>query len=30
MSTPPRLATSPKPVTEEDIAGIFRRSMNLW
>lgn len=24
------LATSPKPVTEDDIAGIFRRSMNLW
>jgi hydroxyacid-oxoacid transhydrogenase len=24
------LATSPKPVTEDDVAGIFRRSMNLW
>lgn len=24
------LATSPKTVTEDDIAGIFRRSMNLW
>ena len=24
------LATSPKPVTEDDAAGIFRRSMNLW
>lgn len=24
------LATSPKPVTEEDIAGIFERSLNLW
>ena len=24
------LATSPKPVTEDDVAEIFRRSMNLW
>src|SRR3954452_8773505 len=24
------LATAPKDVTEEDVAGIFRRSMNLW
>lgn len=24
------LTTSPKPVTEEDIAGIFERSLNLW
>ena len=24
------LTTSPKTVTEDDIAGIFRRSMNLW
>jgi alcohol dehydrogenase class IV len=24
------LATAPKPVTDEDVAGIFRRSMNLW
>jgi hydroxyacid-oxoacid transhydrogenase len=24
------LATAPKEVTEEDVAGIFRRSMNLW
>jgi len=24
------LATSPKPVTEDDVAGIFRRSLNLW
>jgi len=24
------LATSPKPVTDEDIAGIFARSMQLW
>jgi hypothetical protein len=24
------LATAPKPVTEDDIAGIFRRSMALW
>ncbi|WP_328823455.1 hydroxyacid-oxoacid transhydrogenase [Metallococcus carri] len=24
------LATAPRPVTEEDIAGIFRRSMTLW
>ena len=24
------LATSPKTVSEDDIAGIFRRSMNLW
>jgi alcohol dehydrogenase class IV len=24
------LATSPKTVTEDDVAGIFRRSMNLW
>lgn len=24
------LATSPRPVTDEDIAGIFRRSMELW
>jgi alcohol dehydrogenase class IV len=24
------LATSPKPVTQEAVAGIFRRSMNLW
>jgi alcohol dehydrogenase class IV len=24
------LATSPREVTEEDVAGIFRRSMSLW
>jgi hypothetical protein len=24
------LATCPKPVTEDDIAGIFTRSMELW
>jgi alcohol dehydrogenase class IV len=24
------LATSPKPVTEEDLAGIFTRSLRLW
>ena len=24
------LATAPKPVTEDDLAGIFRRSMRLW
>lgn len=24
------LATSPRPVTDEDVAGIFRRSMELW
>ena len=24
------LATAPKPVTEDDVAQIFRRSMNLW
>jgi len=24
------LATSPKVVTEDDVAEIFRRSMNLW
>jgi alcohol dehydrogenase class IV len=24
------LATAPKEVTEDDVAGIFRRSMNLW
>ena len=24
------LATSPKAVTEDDVAGIFRRSINLW
>jgi hydroxyacid-oxoacid transhydrogenase len=24
------LATSPKPIHEEDLAGIFRRSMSLW
>jgi alcohol dehydrogenase class IV len=24
------LATAPRPVSEEDLAGIFRRSMNLW
>jgi hydroxyacid-oxoacid transhydrogenase len=24
------LATSPKPVTEDDVAGIFARSMSLW
>ena len=24
------LATSPKIVTEDDVAGILRRSMNLW
>jgi alcohol dehydrogenase class IV len=24
------LATAPKEVTEEDVAGIFRRSMSLW
>ena len=24
------LATAPKPVTEDDVAGIFRRSMALW
>jgi hydroxyacid-oxoacid transhydrogenase len=24
------LATAPKPVTDDDVAGIFRRSMSLW
>jgi alcohol dehydrogenase class IV len=24
------LATAPKPVTEDDVATIFRRSMTLW
>jgi hypothetical protein len=24
------LATAPKDVTEDDIAGIFRRSLHLW
>ncbi len=24
------LATAPKPVTEDDIAGIYRRSLSLW
>jgi hydroxyacid-oxoacid transhydrogenase len=24
------LATSPKPVTEDDIADVFTRSMELW
>ena len=24
------LATSPKPVTADDIAGIFARSLELW
>ena len=24
------LATAPKPVTEDDIAGIYRRSLTLW
>ncbi len=24
------LATAPKAVTEDDIAGIFRRSLTLW
>ena len=24
------LATAPRPVTEDDIAGVFRRSMELW
>jgi alcohol dehydrogenase class IV len=24
------LATAPKDVTEDDVAGIFRRSMDLW
>jgi hypothetical protein len=24
------LATSPREVTEDDITGIFRRSMSLW
>jgi hydroxyacid-oxoacid transhydrogenase len=24
------LATSPRIVTEDHVAGIFRRSMNLW
>jgi alcohol dehydrogenase class IV len=24
------LATSPKPVTAEDLSGIFERSMRLW
>ena len=24
------LATAPKAVTEDDIAGIFRRSLSLW
>jgi len=24
------LATAPRPVTEDDVAGIYRRSINLW
>jgi hypothetical protein len=24
------LATAPRPVTADDLAGIFERSMNLW
>jgi hypothetical protein len=24
------LATAPKDVTEDDVAGIFRRSLSLW